>query len=429
MRFSEDQEEALSRMDAGESLFLTGGAGTGKSATIEEFVRRHPRRPIARLASTGAAAQLIGGQTVHSFFQVGANIHRPHELRMPDRLRQKIKCFQTLIIDEISMLRIDTFQAVRDRLYGAARGFGDFAGYQLIVVGDFAQLPPVITETELPAISHLYGESNQFAFQSRYWPGLKTQVLNTNHRQSEDRDFARWLEEMRKGRIPDLDWINTRVCPPLEGATHLVSTNRAAQEINARAMAALPGGHYRIEGRLTGSFAERDARVPQELILKPGARVIICANDLQAGYANGSTGTLLSCSRDGSRKPIAHVRLDNGTEVQVKQHFWESVEFLPGSNGQAFERHVRGGYHQLPLLPGWAITIHRSQGMSIDRLHVDPRGIFEAGQAYVALSRATRVSGLSLAAPLLDKHVLIDERVSTFLAGRDQVADALPVPG
>ena len=194
-----------------------------------------------------------------------------------------------------------------------------------------------------------------------------------------------------------------------------MATNAAANRINAGAMEHLPGGKYRIEGETKDNFQERNMRVPSTLFLKPGARVIICANDLQSGYSNGSGGTLLKCERDAKGKPQAVVRLDDGKEVTVGQHKWENAFYAAGADG-TLERRVTGTYHQLPLLPGWAITIHRSQGMTIDCLHIDTRGSFAPGQTYVALSRASSLSGLTLEAPLKKEHILYDARVRAFMA-------------
>lgn len=420
MQLSEDQEDAVTRLEMGESLFLTGGAGTGKSATIQEFLRRRPSLPVARLASTGAAAQLIGGQTVHSFFRLPPAIHIPGRVDIPAGVQRSLRGARIILIDEISMLRIDAFQAILDRLRGCRKGPGPFAGFQLVVVGDFAQLPPVMTESERDVVAHHYGDGALFAFQSPAWDALGRAELTTIHRQAEDLSFARWLDGMRRGETPDIRLVNDRVGASSDEAVKLVATNKAAGAINDREMARLPGDFIHLEGRSGGAFSERDMRVPMHLSLKVGARVILCANNAQNGYVNGSTGRLVRCGLDASKKAFAHVRLDGGRLVNVVPHAWESVAYVAGGAGSApFTRQVTGAYRQLPILPGWAITIHRSQGMSIPKVHVDPRGIFEAGQAYVALSRATSLAGLTLEAPLEPRHVMIDPRVTGFISRRE----------
>ena len=402
-------------------MFLTGGAGTGKTETIKTYLKRNPDRKVARLATTCAAAQLIGGQTVHSFLQTSRDLHVPGNTQVKTHLRMKVKKFDTLIIEEASMMRIDLLHNMRDVLFGSARGYGDFAGYQVIMVGDFAQLPPVLPDEETQALASLYGEDNLYAFQSRIWKSLKTCELTTIHRQADDLHFAEWLQTMRRGYLPDLEYINQRVHAPAHGAVKLVSTNAMASGINEIEMAKLPGGVYRIQGQVRRDFALRDMRVPETLVMKPGARVILCANNPHAGYVNGSSGTFLHAHRDGENKPQADVMLDSGKQVTVTQHVWESVSFDPNMVvGEGYEpqvefgRRVRGTYEQLPILPGWAITVHRSQGMSLQSLHVDPRGTFEFGQLYVSLSRATCLSGLTLEAPVVEAMVMCDPRVIEY---------------
>lgn len=413
MQLTEEQEAALARLEAGESIFLTGGAGTGKTSVINEFIRRNPERGIVRLGTTGGAAQLINGQTLHRFFRLGGRIHTPYDLTMPGGLARKIRAAKCVIVEEISMARIDHFQVIRDRLLGAPRGIGDFGAHQLVVVGDFSQLPPVVTPTEIKPLEKLYGEDKHFAFQNRYWKHLQHIELREIHRQSVDDGLAAWLNQLRTGRAPDLDYINARVGAPPAGATHLVATNKAAQAINGLHMERLPAGRYRIEGKVAGAFPEAEMRVPPLLLLKPGSQVIICANDPENAYVNGSTGVLQRCERDNKGAPVAVVELHNGKQVKVRQYSWEAVAY--DVEAKEVARRVTGTYQQLPLLPGWAITMHRAQGMSIDTLHVDPRNCFTSGQAYVALSRATSLAGLTLEAPLREEHVMLDERVRAFM--------------
>lgn len=414
MSTSKDQERAISLMSEGKSVFLTGGAGTGKTFTIEEFCRRNPERKVARLATTGAAAQLVGGQTVHSFFGLRPRMHMPHDLRCSASIRALMKKFDTFIIDEISMLRIDQFQAIRDRMFSAGRGYGDFAGYQLIASGDFSQLPPVITDEEIEPLSHLYGPGNRFAFQSRYWKGLITAELTTMHRQADDLIFAEWLAGIRRGEMPDVEFINQRVAARPDTSIILTATNKAAFAINEEEMEKIPGGHYRIEGQIVGDFDKRNMRVAPVYGLKPGARVVICANNRDEGYVNGSSGQLVECRRDGAGLPVGIVQLDAGSRVIVRSHTWENLAYTISKEGKV-EHKVIGEYTQLPLLPGWAITIHRSQGMSLEQVHVDTRGVFESGQSYVALSRATKLDALTLAAPVTEEAFIFDEDVRTFV--------------
>ncbi|MEP3667785.1 MAG: AAA family ATPase [Roseibium sp.] len=422
MKLSADQEAASREMTSGQSLFLTGGAGTGKTALVNRFCQENPGRRIARLATTGAAAQLIGGQTLHSFFHIGREVHRPGDISVGASLRRKVRNYDGFIIEETSMLRVDQMRQIRDILKGSARGYGEFGGYQLICVGDFAQLPPVLTNEEVRPITAMHGPDALFAFQTPSWKALSVHELTTIHRQSGDLEFAQWLGNLRKGKAVDLDLVNDRVGPASPKAVNLVSTNRMANTINDARMNELPPKSYRVPGDIKGDFPERQMRVPLEMRMKPNARVIICANNREAGYVNGSSGTLLEISRDDNKNPQALVRLDDGREVMVKQHTWENVSFEARGDPEQdtsdtnFGRRLRGTMTQLPLLPGWAITIHRSQGMSLQEAHINPRGSFEAGQIYVALSRVTSLEGLTLESPVLADHIITDPRVVEYHA-------------
>ena len=420
---SEDQSVALGLMEEGVSILLTGGPGTGKSATIEEFLRRRPATGTVRLASTPSVAQITGGQTVAAFFGLLPGSHRPHDIKVSDQMRCRLHGVRTLIIEGASQIRVDVFQAVRDRLFGCAKGYGPFAGYQLIFEGDFAQLSPRVDEAATKGLRETYGEDAFYAFQSRHWEGLRPVELVTPHRHSADPDLAAWLSALRRAEPIDLDLVNSRVAPAPEGAVHLVASEHRAQEINAGEMARIPGGVYRIRGLRNGAFAPRDLRVPEDLALKPGARVILCADGPRRDYMIGNTGILLGCQRDAAGQPLANVRLDSGKTVTVTQHLWENVDYQTGyrfddrgNRVPVLARHATGSYLQLPLLPGWAITPERAQGMSIDQIHIADPGIFAAGLAHMALGRVARLAGLTLSAPLSGEMLRVDPRVAAFHA-------------
>lgn len=427
-----DQSAALSALQDGRSIHLTGGAGAGKSTVIRRFLSQTDRR-IARLATTGGAAQLIGGITVHRFFELGPEVYQPGTKRVSSGLRRRLARTDGLLIDEASMLRIDKFQEIRDALFQCARGYGDFAGFQVVLAGDFAQLPPVMTDQDRTAIEALYGPDQLFAFQSRHWMGLATCNLATLHRQADDLTFAQMLDAIRRGEVPDLAPINARVAEAPAEAVRLVARNVTANEINGRMMEAIPGKHFRIEGETQGAFMPRDMRVNPQLILKPGARVIICANGADGAYVNGSTGTFVAAARDADGRPTGQVALDSGATVTVPRHTWQAISYDVGQDhtGAAeVSHHVVGSYTQLPILPGYAITVHRAQGMTIQQMHFDPEGSFEAGQIYVALSRVPRLEGLTLSREIALEEIRQDPRVSAFqqMFAPRSVPDAVCAP-
>lgn len=413
IRLSPDQQTAHDALVAGKSVFITGGAGTGKSTLVNHFCRD---RKVAKLATTGAAAVLIGGQTAHSFLRISPYMHKPGVIResqgLDPRTMKRIASFDTILIDEVSMARIDVFQAMVETL-GLARKARGGRPFQLIAVGDFAQLPPVLTREERPALRQYYGD-RLFAFEHRAWSGLEPHSLNVIHRQSGDPTFAHWLSEVRRGRFPCVEYVNQRVSAPLDDAVRLVTTNAAAKRINDEAMNRLRARDIIISGQVGGNFNEKNARVPLSYRMREGARVIICYNNQFAGYVNGSTGTLMRVlGRDGNPDRRAIVRLDNGRDVIVSAATWENVSYEKDQTGN-YEPMIKGSFTQLPLLPGWAITVHRSQGMSLERVHADLRNSFESGQAYVALSRATSLDGLTLEAPIDPADLAISPKIGAY---------------
>ena len=410
--WSEDQKIALDLINRGKSIFLTGGAGTGKSTVIKNFSNK---RNMAYLATTGAASVLIGGQTVHSFFSVPPHIHKPGDVlegrrEISEPVIRKIARFDGFIVDEISMMRIDLFQAMTETILTAMRVRGG-RPFQLICVGDFAQLPPVVTDEEREVLREYYG-NKVFAFEHPLWERLIPHELSVIHRQSHDTSYAEWLANVRKGDVPDPSIVNARLSPPGEKSVKLVATNASARKINEQEMDRLPGPDANITGRVEGNFNLASVSVPERYRMRAGARVIICKNNKDAGYVNGSVGTLTGMGKRAGEF-FAKVMLDNGKEVRVKEATWEQIAYRRDNTG-GYSPTVVGRYKQMPLLPGWAITIHRSQGMSLEQVHVDPKGVFESGQAYVALSRATSLEGLTMESRVDEEMLYPHPKVAAY---------------
>lgn len=425
-------------MMEGKSVFLTGGAGTGKSAVTKRFLANCTDRKIAALASTGAAALLVGGQTAASFFGLGINIHKPGTVAANRKTRRLLEKTDGFIIDEVSMSRIDTVQAIHDTLKAFPKGPGPFFGYQVIFVGDFAQLPPVIPTQEKEVLEFHYGKGKSFAFQADCWNDLEIANLTTVHRQSGDAKFKDWLNILRMGEVPDLSYINARIDDADESAVCLVGSNKAAEIINSRKMADLKTQQHEFRGTVSGRISPSETKVPNEYALKVGSRVIICANNKNEGYANGSTGTFIGTGHHPKLGKSARVRLDNDFVVEVTKHKWEKLSYsLDWVENPKLDAHgneirdslgnletvrtremvktVEGTQEGIPLIPGWAITIHRSQGMSLPNVHIDTKGIFASGQAYVALSRATSLEGLTMENAMTSSAVRLDPAVRAYM--------------
>lgn len=423
MQFSPDQEKAFSAIEAGNNVFLSGGGGTGKSTVIREFQKKYPEKNIAMLATTGTAASLIGGQTAHSFFKLPSRPIAPGDCGWTNLdLIQRLRSFDVIFIDEISMAGVGMLQGIRDVLQSAAKGYGDFGGYQVVVSGDFYQASPVVTEQDAGILEQIYGKDQIFAFQNRYFKDFQTCELSVNHRQANG-PYAEWLSKIRNGQTSDFSIVNDRVSDAFDDATYLVSTRKEAEARNHQMSERLAPGFYRVQGRVSGSFDRDYAPVSPEFTIKPLSRVVICANNFEAGYANGSTGTLIRCEKrkeDGLARAI--VRLDDGREVVVEPHTWEQERY-EFSDDKGFRAVKIGEFSQLPLLPGWALTIHRSQGMTLDKVHIGTHQFFCPGQAYVALSRVRTLEGLTLSAPMSIEDMHYDPRVFEFMGHKMPEAD------
>lgn len=416
IKASPDQKAAARGMMNGEDTFLTGGAGTGKSFVLNTFLSQSGKR-FLRTATTGAAATIIKGATVHSVMGLPTRIYPPQSLtQVKEKTMSLLRGVQGVSVDEVSMLRIDAFQAFLDVLDLAQKRLRRHP--QIIMTGDFAQLPPVVADREREVLSHYYGDS-VFAFEHPRWSDFKVRSLVTPHRQGDDLLFASWLADIRKGRVPDLDLINARVLPGRRPeAVSLVATNDGAAKINNAARDELEGRDELVfQGTVIGPFVPTDMRVPPRMTLPLGSRIIICSNDRSGdrSFVNGTTGVLVGKTKDEE----AVVDTDAGARVIVPPMTWEQTEYEPvfeDGDLSGYEQIVTAAYTQTPILPGWAITIHRSQGMSLPEVHVDPRRMFVAGQAYVALSRATSLAGLTLEHELTPEDVIHDEKVCAYHA-------------
>ena len=396
------QEDALSILKTGESVFLTGEPGSGKTHTINKFVawlREHSVEP-AVTASTGIAATHIGGFTIHSWSGIGIKgkigKHDIAKIAENKRLSRRIRDAKVLIIDEISMLSAGTFGMVEEVCRGVRGGGEPFGGMQVILVGDFFQLPPIARrpvagdyQDELFSIDE---DSSAFAFNSQVWRELNPIVcyLSEQHRQ-EDGDFLDLLSAIRRNSVEEehLALLKTRVTEFFKGGvTKLFSHNANVDYINEQELAKLPGEAKVFNMKASGpkelvKHLIRGCLSPEILSLKIGAKVMFTRNDLENKYVNGTMGVIEGFSGENN---FPLVRISSGRLVEAERENWVIEE-----NGKDLARLI-----QIPLRLAWAITIHKSQGMSLDSAYMDLSSTFEYGQGYVALSRVRTFSGLTL---------------------------------
>lgn len=424
--------------ETGVSVFLTGKAGTGKTTFLKETVRQTSKR-YAVVAPTGVAAINAGGVTIHSFFQLPLCPYLPDvkelvtEYQMPERMRslrkEKVKILRTLdllIIDEISMVRADILDAIDDILKRCRHNDRPFGGVQLLMIGDIQQLPPVVRESERPFMEQVY--PSPFFFNSKVLQRLHyvTIQLEKVHRQS-DRMFLDILNEVRSGAPGDraLKELNKRldpgfVPPDKERWIRLTTHNAQADSVNEAKMNALDGEEVILEAEIDGTFPENAYPAETRLRLRVGSQVMFVRNDTsgESRYYNGKIATVKKV------KPQLIVKDESGDEIDVGTEKWENIRYGLNEETNEIEGIVEGTFEQIPLRPAWAVTIHKSQGLTFDRVIIDAGAAFSFGQVYVALSRCRTLEGIVLTTPITHRCTFTSEEVSAFERNQEPAEEA-----
>ncbi len=376
------------------------------------------------LAPTGVAALNIGGQTIHSFFnfnpsitvaEVG-NVYVPNE--------KLYKNIDTIVIDEISMVRADLLDCVGEflRLYGKKKR-KPFGGIQMIFIGDLYQLPPVVTSKE-KGIEEIYETPYFFSAKAFNKTEFEFVEFEKVYRQS-DEEFLEILNTIRNNTVTDelIEKLNTRVNRDFEPNDnefyiYLSTTNKIADKINNEKLSKLSGKEYNYFSKIRGSFDTEDLPNSKELNLKIGSHVMLVNNDSNGRWVNGDIGKIVDIqkARKKGEDDIICVELSDGMVVDVEPYTWELFKYVfDNESNQLFSESV-GTFTQYPLRLAWAITAHKSQGLTFDKVIIDlSGGIFSHGQLYVALSRCRTLEGIVLKKPVSKKHVFIDRRVVKFL--------------
>lgn len=398
-----------------QNIFLTGKAGTGKS-TLLRYFRSTTSKRHAVVAPTGIAAINVQGQTIHSFFgfKVGVTLDT---VRYANAEKLKVlRNLDTLIIDEISMVRADLLDCIDKSLRMNRRNNEVFGGVQIIAIGDPYQLPPIVTESEAKFIRRTYGAPHFFNSKAYKTTGFNTLELSKVYRQS-DNAFISILNAIRTGdhnqnHINQLHALTDQNSPSGK-SIHLVTTNKMAQVINTQQLSLLDSEPKMYTAEISGKFSEKSAPTEIELVLKEGAKIMLLNNDKEGRWVNGDVGTVI-----GLGKSTAKIKFEDGTYDDVGPNIWENIQFEYDEDTHKIEPVVIGQFVQLPIKLAWAVTIHKSQGKTYNNVHIDfGSGTFAPGQAYVALSRATSPAGLSFEAPMLLDDVIIDEFVKVFMIG------------
>ncbi len=417
------------------NLFITGKAGTGKS-TLLQYFRDHTTKNVAVLAPTGVAAVNIKGQTIHSFFRFKPDItpEGVRSIRVRRTQKELYRKIDTLVIDEISMVRADLLDCVDIflRLHGRDR-MAVFGGIQMVFIGDLYQLSPVVTQAERGIFKDVY--PSPYFFDSKIYREMngadqhprKVEFIELKkiYRQKEE-EFIKLLGTIRNCSATQehLKALNARYIPDFKPHkddfyVYLTTTNAMADRINQERLDELEGRSYYYEGTLAGEFGSRNLPTHEELELKIGAQVMLLNNDPGGRWINGSIGKIIEVLDEGK---IVAVELSEGGIVDVTPFEWEMFRFFFNEDTESLESESVGSFTQHPLKLAWAVTIHKSQGKTFDKAIVDVgAGTFAHGQAYVALSRCVSFDGLVLKKPILQRHILLDDSVVNFMSSQFSV--------
>ena len=411
------------------SVFLTGKAGTGKS-TFLKYIRSNTKKKTVVLAPTGIAAVNVGGQTLHSFFKIPfkpllpddpdiANVSRLRKMLRYTKDKVKlIRELELIIIDEISMVRSDIIDFV-DRVLRVYSGNmrEPFGGKQLLLVGDIFQLEPVVTHDMRDILRRYY--KNFFFFNARAFDQINLVAIELRkiYRQS-DNDFISLLDRVRINRASaaDITRLNLRYNPNYqevnsnELAITLATRRDTVDSINDEHMLALKTPEFVYEGLTEGDFPENSLPTARLLVLKEGAQVIFIRNDKEGRWCNGTIGKVTHLTNDR-----VFVALESGDEMEVLPEIWENMQYTYNEKEKKVEEKVLGTFTQVPLKPAWALTVHKSQGLTFNHVVLDfAGGAFTGGQTYVALSRCTSLEGITLLKPLSDRDIIVNMAVVDF---------------
>lgn len=411
------------------NLFLIGKAGTGKTTFLKRLKELSPKRMIV-LAPTGIAAINAGGMTIHSFFQLPFSPYVPgttfgsgeqKRYQFSKLKRNIIRSIDLLVIDEISMVRSDLLDAI-DSVLRQYRKRHDlpFGGVQLLMIGDLQQLAPVVTPQEEHLLGQHYDTPFFFSSNALKQVGYLTVELKKIYRQ-QDEQFISLLNQIRENKASEetLQALNQRYIPnfvpPKEGNyIRLTTHNAPAQYINEQQLAALPAQSFSFTADIEGDFPETSYPADFKLTLKPGAQVMFIKNDPQHRFYNGMIGEVIGVKTDENDSKIIVRSKDSGEELELEKMEWTNAKYTLNEKTKEIEETVEGKFMQYPLRLAWAITIHKSQGLTFEHAIIDASHSFTHGQTYVALSRCKTLEGMVLSEPLSRGAIISSQTVDAF---------------
>lgn len=404
------------------SLFLTGKAGTGKTTFLREVVRYTKKKCIV-LAPTGIAAVNAGAMTIHSFFQFGLGpfvqgvIEPKSDFRINKSKLELIRHLQLLIIDEVSMVRADLMDHIDVELRRIRRNSKPFGGVQLLMIGDLQQLPPIAHGGEDELLRQYY--KTLYFFSSAALKSMKYSCIELKnvYRQT-DRHFIDILNHARDCTLTsqDISDLNARYVPgfspkPEDGYIRLMTHNRQVDYVNETEMEKLDSKPYTFVAAVTGTFPEESYPTADSLTLKKGAQVMFIKNDPERRFINGTLGEVKSIDKNSIAVRLA----ESGTIINVEPMDWQNIRYQFDEESKEISSKQIGRFKQYPLKAAWAITVHKSQGLTFDKAIIDVHAAFSPGQAYVALSRCRTLDGLVLSSPVSASVFMRDNAVDAYM--------------
>lgn len=412
----------------GKSIFLTGKAGTGKTTFLRTLKAKSHKRMIV-VAPTGVAAINAGGVTIHSFFQLPLSPYVPgtqldNKFTYGKEKRKIMRTVDMLVIDEISMVRSDVLDAIDTVMRRFREHDKPFGGAQLVMIGDLHQLTPVVRPDEERLLSQYYDTPYFFGSHALRSIDYVTIELRHVYRQ-QDEDFLRILNDIRDGHATDTDLqrLNSRYIPSFhpkadDGYIRLTTHNRIADSFNEHELAALSSKPFVFNAKIEKDFPEYDYPTDRQLTLKRGAQVMFLKNDAKGRYYNGKIGHVTYVDDH----QILVLCPGDEQAIEMEPETWENTKYKLNDQTKQIESEVVGTFTQYPLRLAWAITIHKSQGLTFARAIIDAQFSFAAGQVYVALSRCKTLEGMVLASPIPPSAIKTDPRVTDYIVHQDDEA-------
>lgn len=415
IELSDEQKKIFEILEnTSDNVFITGKAGTGKSVLLQYF-KKNSSKKLVVCAPTGVAAINVGGQTIHSLFKIPPSFIRKDSIKLDYKTINLLKNIDTVVIDEISMVRVDLMDAIDFCLRQARNNDLAFGGVQMVMFGDLYQLPPVVSDPEL----HKYFADNNngfYFFNADVWKNTELKIFELNHifRQN-DEDFKEVLNSIRVGNVEEtvLLKINQRsgIEIPENNVVTLATTNKIVNEINSVKLERLPGEIKEYKATIVGYLEETAFPTEEFLRLKIGAQIMFLKNDKDKRWVNGTIGKVYSLL---DKEIIVDI---DGIKYSVPQENWNKIRYYYNQENKSVEEEVVSSFTQFPLRLAWAITIHKSQGKTYGSVIIDMGdGAFAHGQTYVALSRCKSFEGLYLKKEIHREDIMIDNSVISFMS-------------